>query len=182
MWLLTTHIAPHDLRNNTVTPAPEVTRAEREEKIMLTKYKGWNIEKNGHGYTLTRIEKVDGRIIEKRAKTQEHAKTVITNAETMIAHEAAAKAKAERERVITKRFRADLNDHKPVVFTFQRFPSAMFAYGNQTSVSMHEGDTFLGIIDTRYDNSVLADFTAWCIDYLKSYIDPKYEPKFTEIE
>ena len=148
---------------------------------MLTKYKGWNIEYTGNGYALTRIEKVDGKTIEKRAMTQEHAKTVITNAETMIAHEAAAKAKAERERVITKRFRADLKGHEPVVFELERGPSGAFAYGNQTSVCVHEEKTLLGVVDTRYDNSVLADFTAWCIEYLKSYIDPKYEPKFTEI-
>ena len=148
---------------------------------MFTKYKGWNVEFTGNWYLLTRIQEVDGKKITKRAKSQEHARTIITNEESRIHIKAEAKAKAERERVITKRFRADLKDHKPVVFTFERFPSAMFAYGNQTSVSMHEGDTFLGIIDTRYDNSVLADFTAWCIEYLKSYIDPKYEPKFTEI-
>lgn len=149
---------------------------------MFTKYKGWNVEFTGNGYLLTRIQEVDGKKITKRAKSQEHARMVITNEESRIHIKEEAKAKAERERVITKRYKVDLKDHDPVVFTLERFPSAAFAYGNQTSVSMHEGDTFRGIIDTRYDHSVIADFSAWCIEYLKDYIDPKYEPKFTEIE
>lgn len=148
---------------------------------MFTKYKGWNVEFTGNGYLLTRIQEVDGKKITKRVKSQEHASTVITNEESRIQIKAEAKAKADRKRVITKRFRADLKGHEPVVFELQRGPSGAFAYGNQTSVCVHEGKTLLGVVDTRYDNSVLADFTAWCIEYLKSYIDPKYEPKFTEI-
>ena len=148
---------------------------------MLKKYKGWNIEFTGHGYELTRIAPVNGKKIKKRARTQEQAKTVITNEEARISREEEARINAERERVITKRYEVQLKDHKPVIFELQRGPSGAFAYGNQTSVTVHEGDMFLGVVDTRYDHSVLNDFGAWCIDYLKSYIDPKHEPQITEI-
>lgn len=148
---------------------------------MLKKYKGWNIEFTGHGYELTRIAPVNGEKVTKRAKTQEQAKTVITNEESRIAREEEARAKAERERVITKRYEVQLKNHKPVTFELQRGPSGAFAYGNQTSVTVHEDDRLLGIIDTRYDHDVMKDFGAWCIDYLKSYIDPAYEPQFNEI-
>ena len=171
---------PTDGGRSAVAAGETAKSREKEVNKMLTKYKGWNIEYTGHGYALTRIEKVDGKTIEKRAKTQELAKTVITNEESRIAREKEAKAKAERERVITKRYRADLKDHAPVIFTLQRGPSGAFAYGNQTSVVFYEGETFRGIIDTRYDHIVIDDFDAWCIEYLKSYIDPKFEPRFTE--
>lgn len=148
---------------------------------MFTKYKGWNIEYLGHGYQMTRIEAVEGKTIIKRAKTQAHAKTVITNEESRIAREAEARAKAERERIIKKHYRVQLKNHDDVTFHFIRSPSSAFTYGNQTSVTVHEGERFLGIVDTRYDYNVLKDFDAWCIDYLKSYIDPKYEPCITEV-
>ena len=148
---------------------------------MIKKYKGWNIEFIGHGYELTRITPVDGKILKTRAKTQEHAKAVITNHETRIKAKEAIRAKAEREQVITKRYSVQLKGHKPVVFELQRGPSGASAYGNQTSVVVHEDDRLLGVIDTRYDHGVMEDFGAWCINYLKSYIAPEYEPKFTEI-
>lgn len=148
---------------------------------MLTKYKGWSIEFQGNGYRLARIEAVEDKTIIKYAKTQAQAKIVITNEEDRISREAEARIKRERERVITKRYEVQLTNHEPVTFTFERSPSAAYAYGNQTSVTVHENDRFLGIVDTRYDNSVLKDFGAWCVDYLKSYIDPKYEPQITEV-
>ena len=148
---------------------------------MLTKYKGWNVEFTGHGYELTRIAPVNGKKIKKRAKTQAQAKTVITNEESRILREEEARAKAERERVITKRYEVQLKDHKPVIFELQRGPSGSAPYGNQTSVTFHEGERFVGVIDTRYDHDVMKDFGAWCVAYLKGYIDPKYEPQIVEI-
>ena len=148
---------------------------------MLTKYKGWKIENIANSYYMTRIEPVNGKKIRKRAKTQAAAKALINSEEARIAIEEEARIKAERERVITKRYEVQLKDHKPVIFELQRGPSGSAPYGNQTSVTFHEGERFVGVIDTRYDHDVMKDFGAWCVAYLKGYIDPKYEPQIAEI-
>ena len=147
---------------------------------MFNSYKGWDVTNTGHGYEMTRREKVNGETIVKRAKTQEHARTVITNAESDIARREAERAKKERETPITKRYHVTFN--KPEyngVYEFTRSPSAFSPYGNQTSVSFFKGFTLIGVIDTRYDHEVMRDFDAWCIDYLKNYFDPSYEPQIT---
>jgi len=83
---------------------------------------------------------------------------------------------------ITKTFKVTFNNPKfDCVYELTRGKSGAFAYGNQTSVVVLRDGRFIGVVDTRYDHSVMEDFTAWCIRWLTDRHDPAYNPKFTEV-
>lgn len=143
---------------------------------MLNKYKGWTIERTGNSsYLLTRISPIEGKTITARARTQDHAKTVIVNEE----------AKIQRERLndLTYTFKVSFNDPRfiPSTYVLTRCKSAAFEYGNKTSVTVLKNGVLLGIIDTRYDHSVMEDFRKWCLEYLTDSFDPAYDPKIEEV-
>lgn len=73
-------------------------------------------------------------------------------------------------------------------YAFLRGESGAFAYGNRTSVGVFWGDSserstdnLISLVDTRYDHSVMDNFSAWCRDWLISYLDPKYLPQIKAI-
>ena len=68
------------------------------------------------------------------------------------------------------------------IWRFVRDKSAMYGYGNKTAVTIFRNDELKGIVDTRYDKSVLVDFRDWCMTYMSQYFDPSFEPNITEIE
>lgn len=143
---------------------------------MLNKYKGWTIERTGNSsYLLTRIVPIEGKTITARARTQDHAKTVIMNEE----------ARIQREWLndLTYTFKVSFNTtvFDPAIYVFTRGKSAAYEYGNKTSVTLFKDGKFLWVVDTRYDHSVMEDFRKWCIEYLTSNLDPASEPKIEEI-
>lgn len=52
--------------------------------------------------------------------------------------------------------------------------SGAFKYGNGTCVVVTANGQHHDLIDTRYDSSVIKDFSAWCDDYMSRQFDPDY--------
>ena len=65
-------------------------------------------------------------------------------------------------------------------YTFVRTKSGAFAYGNRSMVIVYRNDEVKETIDTRYDKTVMGDFTAWCENYLSSAFNPDFEPTWGE--
>lgn len=64
-------------------------------------------------------------------------------------------------------------------YTFRRTKSGAFEYGNRSTVIVYRNDKVKEYIDTRYDQLVMKDFTAWCENYLQNAFNPDFEPTWT---
>ncbi len=77
-------------------------------------------------------------------------------------------------------YKVTLYDKFTVEWKFIRNKSGAFQYGNQTTVLIICGDHEHALIDTRYDTSVMKDFSQWCENWLKSHFRAETNAKWED--
>ena len=82
---------------------------------------------------------------------------------------------------ISKEYNVKLNTGWEDNWALLRRESGLNAYGNKTSVVVYRNNAFVTCVDTRYDPTV-ADFDAWCMEFITAQYDPGYEPDIVEIK
>lgn len=65
-------------------------------------------------------------------------------------------------------------------WTFERHESEAFNYGNGTAVSISKNGEFVTVVDTRYDHTVIRDFSKWCEEFMQGYFRKELNPTWRE--
>lgn len=80
-----------------------------------------------------------------------------------------------------KAYRVKLNNGKTRIIDFYRTKSSAFQYGNQTSVSIEIDEIPFELYDTRYDTTVMGDFSKWCEVWIQNHFRKDLTPTWEEL-